>query len=256
MPDDSTTAPNLSPARPLGIPAGTPQLLRKLRLSPHSFAGTAVSLVLYFTAAACCLIQWGTANPWSRFDVFSGGFLLLSIAWSAATMHFHRASFRSKDVIQEAAGVTYDWLMMFWIDLFAVLELSVYFDYAHWRLVPQLEQPIVQTIGLVLYAGISAWLIWTDVHLSRVFVGDLSKRKVITTGPYRFVRHPRYAAMIGAGIACALTLGSVLAWALAIGWIWVNVRRVQLEEAHLQKLFGADYAAYASRTARFLPGIY
>lgn len=256
MANDSTTAPHLSPTRPLGILARAPQLFSKLRFSPKSFGGTILSLVLYFSAAACCLIEWGAANPWSRFDVFSGGFLAITIIWSAATMHFHRASFRSKDVIQEAAGVTYDWLMMFWIDVFAVAELAVCLDYAHWRLVPQLEQPILQSIGLVFYALIAAWLIWTDVHLSQVFKRDLSSRKVITSGPYRFVRHPRYTAMIAATVAFALTMGSVIAWALAIGWIWVNIRRVQLEDAHLHRLFGADYAAYAKRTARFLPGIY
>jgi protein-S-isoprenylcysteine O-methyltransferase Ste14 len=48
----------------------------------------------------------------------------------------------------------------------------------------------------------------------------------------------------------------VIAWALAIGWIWVNVRRVELEENHLRGLFGAEYDRYAARTARFFPGVY
>ena|GEM_PF-1064015 len=252
MLEDTTIAPNLR-AHPLTLPARTSPLLGKLRFSPKSFMGTVVSLALYFGAAVCCLIQWGGENPWARFDIFSVGFLVITIIWCAATMHFHRASFRSKDVIQEAAGVTYDRLMMFWIDVFAVAELSAYLDYAHWRLVPQLEQPVVQAIGLVLYALIAAWLIWTDAHLSRVFRGNLSERKVIRNGPYRYVRHPRYTAMIAAGVAFAMTLGSVLAWGLAVGWIAVNLYRVRLEEAHLHKLFGADYTAYAARTGRFFP---
>jgi protein-S-isoprenylcysteine O-methyltransferase Ste14 len=51
-------------------------------------------------------------------------------------------------------------------------------------------------------------------------------------------------------------MASVIAWALAMGWIWVNVRRVDLEENHLRGLFGAEYDRYAARTARFLPGVY
>ena len=42
----------------------------------------------------------------------------------------------------------------------------------------------------------------------------------------------------------------------AIGWLLVNMRRVRLEEVHLQKLFGAAYDRYTARTPRFIPGGY
>ena len=115
---------------------------------------------------------------------------------------------------------------------------------------------ILQTIGLALYFFATVWLIWTDRYLSKVFAGELSERKVMTQGPYRFVRHPRYAALIGARVALALALGSVLGWILFIGWLWVNLKRVELEENHLRGLFGEAYERYAKRTARFVPGIY
>ncbi len=34
------------------------------------------------------------------------------------------------------------------------------------------------------------------------------------------------------------------------------LRRIRLEEAHLHKIFGAGYDAYASRTARLVPRIF
>jgi protein-S-isoprenylcysteine O-methyltransferase Ste14 len=100
------------------------------------------------------------------------------------------------------------------------------------------------------------WLLWTDRYLSRVFQGNLSDRTVITDGPYRFVRHPRYAGLMALQFAFALALGSVLAWGFAIGWLFVNMRRVRLEEVHLRKLFGRAYEDYCSRTPRFIPGGY
>jgi protein-S-isoprenylcysteine O-methyltransferase Ste14 len=210
----------------------------------------------YVVLVVACLWQWGSPRPWQRLDFFSVGFIVLSLLWGCATMRFHRSIFRSKEVMEEAAGVTYDPWMLRWITIFAILELSVFIDYGHWHLVPQLLNPVLQSIGLVLYLGGAIWLIWTDRYLAKVFAGDLSKRKVMTQGPYRFVRHPRYAALVASRIAFALTLGSILAWLFFLGWLWVNLRRVRLEEAHLRELFGAEYEAYIARTARFLPGIY
>jgi protein-S-isoprenylcysteine O-methyltransferase Ste14 len=247
-----------APNPPLGIGSS---LARRARTQAGeslraAFWGTLVFIALYFAAALACLWQWGSPRPWSRVDIFSGGFLLISLMWIYATMQFHRAIFRSREVMREASGMTFDPEMLTWINVFAVAELSVFADYGHWHLVPQLEKPVLQTIGLVMYFLGAVWLIWTDRHLSRQFQGNLSNRKVLNDGPYRFVRHPRYAALIASRIAFSLALASILAWGFALGWLWVNLRRVRLEEAHLHSLFGAEYEAYAARTARFLPGIY
>jgi protein-S-isoprenylcysteine O-methyltransferase Ste14 len=222
----------------------------------HAYWATLLFIAGYFIAAVACLWQWHSPRPWERLDIFSTGFLVVSLVWGCAMMRFHRSIFRSREVMEEAAGVTYDPWMLRWITIFAIAELTVFLDYGHWHLVPQLLNPVLQTIGLVLYLAGAVWLIWTDRYLAKVFAGDLSERKVMTKGPYRFVRHPRYAALIASRIAFALTLGSILAWFFFFGWLWVNLRRVQLEEDHLRKLFGADYEKYAAKTARFLPGIY
>jgi len=143
--------------------------------------------------------------------------------------------------------------MLFWIGVFGVAEITVFMDYGHWHLVPALEQPVLQAIGLGIYLFSALWLIWTDRFLSRQFERDLQTRNLLTDGPYRFVRHPRYAALIAARIAFALSLASILAWGFAIGWLWVNLERVRLEEAHLREIFGEDYERYAERTGRFFP---
>jgi protein-S-isoprenylcysteine O-methyltransferase len=221
-----------------------------------SFLLTLLCGLAWFATALCALWQWHSVTPWSEFDVFSVGLILLLGIWSISTAHFHREMFQSREIMLEASGVNFDKLMFFWIDLFAAAEVLVFFDYGQWHLVPQLRQPYLQIPGLALCIAGTAWLIWTDVYLSRQFRGGLQDRKMMNQGPYRFVRHPRYAGLIVCSVALALALASVIAWALAIGWIWVNVRRVDLEEDHLRGLFGAKYDRYAARTARFIPGIY
>lgn len=212
--------------------------------------------VVWFGAAICGLWQWSSSTPWAQFDIFSVGLLILLAIWSASTAHFHREMFVSREVMLEASGVNFDRLMFFWIDVFAAAEVLVFFDYGHWHLVPPLRQPYLQIPGLALCVAGTAWLVWTDIYLSQQFRGGLSDRKMMSHGPYRFVRHPRYAGLIVCSVALALAMASVIAWVLAIGWVWVNIKRVQLEEGHLRGLFGAEYDRYMARTARFLPGIY
>jgi len=211
---------------------------------------------LWFVAAFCGLWQWGSAAPWSQLDVFSVAAIALLLVFSFATAHFHREMFQSRAVMLEASGLNFDRLMFFWIDLFAAAEVLVFFDYGQWHILPQLRQPYLQIPGLALCAAGLAWLIWTDIYLSGQFRSGLANRKMMQSGPYRFVRHPRYAGLMVCSVAFALAMASAIAWALAVGWIWVNVRRVQLEDDHLRGLFGVEYERYAARTARFLPGVY
>jgi protein-S-isoprenylcysteine O-methyltransferase Ste14 len=146
--------------------------------------------------------------------------------------------------------------MLRWVSFLATAEMAVFFDYGHWRLVRALQRPVLQGIGLALSAAGVALLFWVDHYLARHFASGLAARKLINEGPYHYMRHPRYAALLLSRIALALALASVLGWVLALAWLLLILRRIRLEEAHLRELFPADYDAYAARTARLLPRIY
>lgn len=79
---------------------------------------------------------------------------------------------------------------------------------------------------------------------------------MITTGPYRWVRHPMYSGMTLLYAGMPLLLGSALAIAPAgllaglLAWRAVREERVLLREL-------PGYAAYAERTRwRLLPGLF
>jgi protein-S-isoprenylcysteine O-methyltransferase Ste14 len=209
----------------------------------------------WFSAAIAGLWQWNAENALSQFDIFSIGILLLLFVWSCSTCYFHREMFTSQEVMMEASGMTFDKLMFFWIDIFAAAEVLLFFDYGHWHLLPQLRELPLQIAGLAICVFGTAWLLWTDAFLSQQFQ-NLRRRNMMRSGPYRFVRHPRYAGLIFCSIGISLALASVIGLALAVGWFFVNVQRVHLEEGHLRDLFGAEYEAYCARTARFFPGVY
>ncbi|MES2953568.1 MAG: isoprenylcysteine carboxylmethyltransferase family protein [Patescibacteria group bacterium] len=80
--------------------------------------------------------------------------------------------------------------------------------------------------------------------------------ELITGGPYAYVLHPIYTAVVlmflGTSFAVG-TVGGYLAVVLALGSF---LYKFPLEEAFMLRLFPADYPAYRARTARLFPGIY
>jgi len=154
---------------------------------------------------------------------------------------------------------TFDWT--FWLVVISVVAaINLGFMAAH-------VQPAVFGGGwLPVAAGLSVLAVgialrtWSILTLGRLFkfvVVIQEDHRVVTTGPYHWLRHPSYTGgligFLGAGIALDNWL-SVLALAgiplLAI------LLRIRVEEAELARALGKDYRAYASQTRRLLPGIW
>jgi protein-S-isoprenylcysteine O-methyltransferase Ste14 len=77
--------------------------------------------------------------------------------------------------------------------------------------------------------------------------------QLITTGPYRYIRHPLYT--FGGLFFLALALLSGIWW-LALGLVaglGLLIWRTPREEAHLIATFGEEYRQYMARTGRYFP---
>ena len=115
-------------------------------------------------------------------------------------------------------------------------------------------------IGIALMLTGLVVRIWSARTLGRFYTRTLrvtQGQSVITDGPYRWVRHPGYAADIamwfGFGLAShnAVVASAVLAIMFA-----AYTRRIAAEETMLHAQLGAAYADYAGRTSRLVPGLY
>jgi protein-S-isoprenylcysteine O-methyltransferase Ste14 len=79
--------------------------------------------------------------------------------------------------------------------------------------------------------------------------------QLVQTGPYRWIRHPMYTALLLLGLACAVTSTLPAAWGAWLALASVLLAKARLEEQGLQLLHPA-YAAYQQRTRRFVPGLW
>ena len=78
--------------------------------------------------------------------------------------------------------------------------------------------------------------------------------QLVDRGPYRWIRHPMYTAVIACGIACALVIGSAWGWIGAVALVLVLVVKAAVEERWMLSAH-PGYQAYRARTKRFVPGV-
>jgi len=213
-----------------------------------AFAHLALSVI--------CLVQWHSAHHWSRFDTFSGTYLIIKFLGSIQSLYMGREAFRSESLRREWWGVTSDSNIVRSTQLLMFGDLLIFFDYGHWQTLHWLALPSIQFSGLAFYLLAKVWQMWTDSYLASYFSDANSSLIVMSRGPFRFIRHPRYAAVMLGKFGCALIFASVFGWILAVAWAFVFTRKVIREEVHIRKLLGDQYREYSGKTARLIPGIY
>ncbi|MGH9510847.1 MAG: methyltransferase family protein [Terriglobales bacterium] len=120
---------------------------------------------------------------------------------------------------------------------------------------------IVFCVFTVSLAAGSGWLLEAAVRTlgkqwalpARLVEGH----KLITVGPYAYVRNPIYTGMFGMLIATGLAMEHWIALIVAVVIFAIGlVIRVRSEEKLLRTAFGAEFEEYAKRVPAVVPGIY
>jgi protein-S-isoprenylcysteine O-methyltransferase Ste14 len=120
-----------------------------------------------------------------------------------------------------------------------------------WPVSPRAWPPAIFLLAMSLVL-----IAWTLGHNRpgnfSVFPEPRRSARLVTSGPYRWIRHPMYVAVLLG--AAAFTAADPRAWRVA-AWLALTAVlfvKATREEGHLLSIF-PEYADYAARTKRFIP---
>jgi protein-S-isoprenylcysteine O-methyltransferase Ste14 len=116
----------------------------------------------------------------------------------------------------------------------------------------------VRIAGAFLTAVGLAFAIWARLHLGRNWSARPTMKvghELVTSGPYRIVRHPIYTGLLMAWFGFGLVYGLVsmavfLAFALMFVW------RIRVEEVYMIELFPDQYPGYCASTKTLIPAVW
>ncbi|HML11438.1 MAG TPA: isoprenylcysteine carboxylmethyltransferase family protein [Stellaceae bacterium] len=192
---------------------------------------------------------------WNANRLIAALWVIWIVVWTGAAFFVKRTQRREKlgPILLERTPVVVGFLMLL---------------LPHWKsrgMPPALlerfmgEGPGLAAVALALVIGGLLVAYWARWHLGRNWSGEVMVKKghsLITSGPYRWVRHPIYSGMTVALVGTALASGAPYGF-IGLGLILFGfLVRVRQEEALMGETFPADYAVYSARTARLIPGLY
>ena len=125
------------------------------------------------------------------------------------------------------------------------------------RFLPENQSIVVA--GLVIQAAFTLFAVWARRHLGSNWSGEVriaAGHQLVRSGPYRFVRHPIYTAVLGMYCGTALVSGEIHAPLALVIVTLAYWRKIRLEEQALEKTFGADFDNYRRDTWALVPPLY
>ena len=117
------------------------------------------------------------------------------------------------------------------------------------------HSPVLGAIGAVVFAAGIALAIWARIDLGRNWGMPMTEKtepELVTSGPYRFVRHPIYSGLLAATLGTALVtnlVGLVIVAVLGAYFYY----SASVEEKNLTATFPTAYPAYRTSTKMLIP---
>lgn len=144
------------------------------------------------------------------------------------------------------------------LGMLGFLSVIAYAIHPDWLAFARLEFPAwLRWAGVGIAVLGFALLQWAQVTLGKSWSDTprmMKEQKLVTEGPYQYIRHPIYTAFL-------LILGSLLFissnWLIGLCMIGMTVleiiSRIRYEESLMTEYFGEQYRAYMKKTGRLLP---
>jgi protein-S-isoprenylcysteine O-methyltransferase Ste14 len=117
------------------------------------------------------------------------------------------------------------------------------------------HSPIVQALGAILFVCGLGLALWARVYLGRNWGMPMTQKdepELVTSGPYRLVRHPIYSGILLAVLGTSLA--TEIYWLIAAGVIGAYfVHSARVEEKLMTASFPTTYPSYRAKTKMLIP---
>jgi protein-S-isoprenylcysteine O-methyltransferase Ste14 len=144
-------------------------------------------------------------------------------------------------------------MLAFWV----LLSPSIRLGPLALRILP--HSIVTEAIAIVFTILGFALCIWARLHLGGNWSATVTVKqdhRLITTGPYAFVRHPIYSGVSLAGLGIAVLNGDLRSIAglalMVLGWRM----KFRLEEQFMTEQFGTQYLDYMKRVKALVPFVW
>jgi protein-S-isoprenylcysteine O-methyltransferase Ste14 len=121
------------------------------------------------------------------------------------------------------------------------------------------ENSAVRWLGVAFCLLGYVLIFWSGLALGRQYSAEVTIQKdhqLITSGPYRWIRHPRYAGIVALALGLSLAFRSWIGLAVGLAILGVLLFRIHDEEALLHREFGEKWETYTHKSWRMVPWIF
>ncbi|HWD75663.1 MAG TPA: isoprenylcysteine carboxylmethyltransferase family protein, partial [Solirubrobacteraceae bacterium] len=117
------------------------------------------------------------------------------------------------------------------------------------------HSPVLEGVGVILFVSGLGLAVWARIHLGRNWGMPMTEKdepELVTSGPYRFIRHPIYSGILLAILGTALATD--LYWLIVFGVSSVYfVYSATVEERLMTTSFPTAYPGYRAKTKMLIP---
>jgi protein-S-isoprenylcysteine O-methyltransferase Ste14 len=119
--------------------------------------------------------------------------------------------------------------------------------------------PILRAIGVVVELAGFALAIWARRTLGSNWSGEVriaTGHQLVRTGPYQWIRHPIYTAVLAMYVGILMVSGEVHAIVGLAMIVLAYLRKIRMEESILAAQFGEEFLAWRRDTWALAPPVY
>lgn len=142
-----------------------------------------------------------------------------------------------------------------------LVPFFVIFIFPYWLVNTFPTQPpnlILEVLGSIVFIGgflLSGWctVLFYNIGRGTIMPWDPTQ-KLVTVGPYQYMRNPMITGVVAMVLGEALFFGSAAIGGLALAFFLINhIYFIYAEEPGLEKRFGESYREYKRNVRRWIP---